>query len=274
MDDKKRVLFVDDEPGIRATLPVILRHEGFDVSVAASVTEAVQLIKDKTFDVLISDLNIGEPGDGFTVVSVMRRLQPEVVTFILTGFPDFESALRAIRSQVDDYLIKPAVIAELVGLVKERVINRKPRRAIRVQRVSDFLLSHANPILERWLREVAHDERLARPALSKRERLLNCPEILASICEQLNNDPRNLSERTKRAATEYGEARFRQSYTVEMMVLEKRILQRCIADLLQEHLLALDVSSLIADVLHLGDQFGMCTEEAIRVFQNAQFNVA
>ena len=274
MTDAKRILFVDDEPGIRATLPIILRGEGFDVSVAASVSEAVELIKNKTFDVLISDLNIGEPGDGFTVVSVMRRLQPDVVTFILTGFPDFESALRAIRSQVDDYLVKPAAIAELVGLVKERISNRKPRRAIRIERVCDFVPSHANQILEQWLHEVEKDERLAKLPLNRRERLHNIGEILAAICEQLNKDGRQLSERTRRAAAEQGEVRFRQSYTPELIVLEQRILQRCIADTLQAHLLALDVSTLLADVLNLGDQFGLYTEEAIRVFRHAQFDVA
>ena len=67
------------------------------------------------FDVLISDLNIGQPGDGFTVVSAMRRSQPACITLILTGYPGFDTALEAIRSQVDDYLIKPAAIPTLIN---------------------------------------------------------------------------------------------------------------------------------------------------------------
>lgn len=54
------------------------------ITSAASVAEAVALINRQKFDVLISDLNIGQPSDGFTVVSVIRRVQPEAVTFILT----------------------------------------------------------------------------------------------------------------------------------------------------------------------------------------------
>ena len=84
------------------TLSAILSRFGFDVTSAADVPEALSLIANRKFDVLISDLNIGEPGDGFTVVSAMRRVQPEAATFILTGYPDFESALLAIRNQVDD----------------------------------------------------------------------------------------------------------------------------------------------------------------------------
>src|SRR5579864_666667 len=98
---KKRMLFVDDEASIRYTLPAILENEGFHVSVASSVAEALQAIQSDQFDILLADLNIGQPGDGFTVVGAMRRIQPAAATFILTGYPDFESALLAIRNQVD-----------------------------------------------------------------------------------------------------------------------------------------------------------------------------
>ena len=104
---KNRVLFVDDESAIRVTLPAILEMRGFEVTVAATVPEALDAIRSKTFDVLLSDLNIGEPGDGFTVVSAMRRTQPNCRTIILTGFPDFDKALRSIREQADDYVVKP-----------------------------------------------------------------------------------------------------------------------------------------------------------------------
>ena len=56
----KRLLFVDDEEGIRETLPLLLQARGFDVRVAASVPEALSEIRTHKFDVLLSDLNIGE----------------------------------------------------------------------------------------------------------------------------------------------------------------------------------------------------------------------
>jgi DNA-binding response OmpR family regulator len=116
-----RILFVDDEPSIRLTLPTILRQHGFDVRAAGTVREALNEINSHDFDVLIADLNIGEIGDGFTVVSAMRRSQPNCVTFILTGYPVFESALKAIQAQVDDYLVKPADIGTLVAKIEERL---------------------------------------------------------------------------------------------------------------------------------------------------------
>src|SRR5215471_4298862 len=125
MDEKPKILFVDDEPAIRATLPAILDRAGFMVTAAATVSEALHLVATQKFDVLIADLNIGQPSDGFTVVSAMRRTQPKVPTFILTGYPAFETALEAIRQQVDDYLVKPADIEELVGKIKSKLDGTK-----------------------------------------------------------------------------------------------------------------------------------------------------
>src|SRR5512138_400474 len=81
------VLFVDDEPAIRDTLPQILRQRGHEVTVAATVAEALGQMTSRPFDLLIADLNIGEPGDGFTVVSAMRRTHPNCINIILTGYP-------------------------------------------------------------------------------------------------------------------------------------------------------------------------------------------
>ena len=67
------MLFVDDEPSIRLTLPVILRHEGSDVTVASSVPEGLDLIQREKFDILLADLNMSSAGDGFLLVSAMRR---------------------------------------------------------------------------------------------------------------------------------------------------------------------------------------------------------
>ena len=118
-----RILFVDDEAGIRNTLKPILEQHGFEVTAASTVPEALEHMNHATFDVLLSDLNIGQPGDGFTVVSAMRRVQPGAATFILTGYPDFDTALQAIRSQVDDYLLKPTDVPTFAAVALTLVLS-------------------------------------------------------------------------------------------------------------------------------------------------------
>jgi DNA-binding NtrC family response regulator len=72
MAREPEILFVDDEDSIRLTLPLLLETFGFKVSTAASVTEALRMMTERKFDVLISDMNIERAGDGFTVVNAMR----------------------------------------------------------------------------------------------------------------------------------------------------------------------------------------------------------
>ena len=72
-----KVLLVDDDDAVRAMMNATLERKGFDVVAVASVTDALRHITTESFDVLITDLHMPNPGDGFTVVSAMRRSQPD-----------------------------------------------------------------------------------------------------------------------------------------------------------------------------------------------------
>lgn len=124
MPTRKRLLFVDDEPSIRLTLPPVLEDHGFVVTTAGSVDDAIERIDTARFDVLLSDLNIGQEGDGFRVVSAMKKRHPRCVTIILTGYPAFESAVLAIRHQVDDYVVKPADIDLLIKTIHQTLTRQ------------------------------------------------------------------------------------------------------------------------------------------------------
>ena len=120
----RRLLFVDDEEGIRLTLPSILRGHSFDVHVASSVSEALTQIEKQKYDVLLCDLNISIEGDGFTVVRAIREANPRCVVILLTGYPGIESAAQAIHIEIDDYFVKPADIELLVGTIERQLRAR------------------------------------------------------------------------------------------------------------------------------------------------------
>ncbi len=122
---QKRLLFVDDEEAIRITLAAILRRYGLSVTIAATVAEALHVIKNQKFDLLLCDLNIGEERDGLDVVRVMRGINPDCVTIILTGYPDMESAAEAKRLGIDDYISKPYKPDMLVALLAEKLAARQ-----------------------------------------------------------------------------------------------------------------------------------------------------
>jgi DNA-binding NtrC family response regulator len=124
MPPRTRILFVDDEPNIRLTLPPILEQHGFEVKAAGTVAEALKEISASQFDVLISDLNVGENGDGFLVVRAMRERQPGCITMILTGYPAFESAVEALHHRVDDYVVKPVDVDSLVSSLRDKLTRK------------------------------------------------------------------------------------------------------------------------------------------------------
>jgi len=123
---------------------------------------ALAQITSAQFNVLISDLNIGQPGDGFTVVSAMRRTQPKCITLILTGYPRFETALEAIRRQVDDYLIKPASVADLVSTIEEKLRERTPGTISTTKRIAEILRDNKFKITQRALNEMKSDPVLGK----------------------------------------------------------------------------------------------------------------
>jgi DNA-binding response OmpR family regulator len=270
-----RLLFVDDEPSIRLTLTEILRHEGFEVTVCATVPEAIEAINKSKFDVLISDLNVGEPGDGFTVVSAMRRMQPEVITFILTGYPDFESALKAIRNQVDDYITKPADVRSMVEAIRKRLDNP---RAVHVpmptKRVSEILVQKKKRIISDWYDLVMQDPDIAAIKLTRTDRVNHLPIILDAIAERIENHPEESNAESMRAAAKHGGTRFRQGYSIPQMVQEARLLQRVISQVLQSHLLVIDISMLIPDMVAIGEALASQLEESIRAYQQKERRVA
>ena len=84
-------------------------------------------IKTHKFDVLLSDLNIGEDGNGFTVIRAMRQAYPNCVAILLTGYPAFETAVQAIEDEVDGYHVKPADINSLVSTIERKLRSRQSR---------------------------------------------------------------------------------------------------------------------------------------------------
>jgi len=119
--NQPQMLFVDDEEGIRLTLPTILGRHGFHVRTVSSVPHALSEINDQRYDVLLSDLNINDEADGLLVIASMRVSQPRCRNFILTGYPSFETAQQGIRQSIDGYFTKPADVDDLVSEIKAKL---------------------------------------------------------------------------------------------------------------------------------------------------------
>jgi DNA-binding NtrC family response regulator len=108
-----RVLLVDDDGAVRAMMNEGLQRKGFEVFTASSVTEALAYITTQSFDVLITDLHMPDPGDGFTVVSAMRHSQPNALTMLVSGYPDVQGAMAAILLEADEVVVNHSKLGAL-----------------------------------------------------------------------------------------------------------------------------------------------------------------
>jgi YesN/AraC family two-component response regulator len=264
---KTKILLADDEPGIRMTLPAILEQEGFEVSVAATVAEALAYMNRDSFDVLLSDLNIGERGDGFTLISAMRRVQPQAVTLILTGYPDFDTALQAIRNQVDDYLTKPADVKQLVTTIKEKSSNPRRVTPLQIKRVSTILRESVDEIVNEWLGETSKHPMLSSLQLSKQDRLDHIRLMIEELAKRIEAGPNVNGGNEKTGATRHGQARYEQGYTVRRIAIEARLLHGVISRVLHKRLLSIDMSTCISDIMLMGEGLHEEFEESIRAFE-------
>lgn len=268
-NEKPRLLFVDDEEILRITLSKILTGEGFNVSVASTVAEALKYITTERFDVLISDLNIGNPGDGLTVVSAMRRTQPTAITFILTGYPDFETALEAIRQQVDGYLTKPAQIKHLVETIKAKLKHPRHIRTAPSKCVATVIRENKNRIVDLWLMESKADKMLQGVTLSDKQRTDHVPLLLEGLIEGIESHLPEASTQTLEAAYKHGVQRRANRYTGPMIVREARVLQSILAKVIQESLLEIYLSTIIQDLIKLGEDLNAILEESIHAFESS-----
>jgi len=264
MPHKPRVLFLDDEESIRATLPLMLEAYGFTVTPTGTVPDALRLISTEKFDVLIADLNVGNAGDGFTVVSAMRRTQPDAVNFILTGYPAFETALEAIRQQVDDYLTKPTEIDTLVQTIQSKLKDKKPSHGIQPKRLTDIIEQNLDHIVQHWLIEVKKDQEISAIPLSDVERQNHVPNLLKQTLETARGNQPTPGDTD--AAELHGVVRRKQGYSIPLLVREAKILLRSIADCVQRNLLAIQMSYLIPDMVKIWETVATELEVSVKAF--------
>ena len=123
------VLIVDDEANVALTMAAILEEEGYAVSTAGSGKEALERLRHRTFDVVLTDLRL-EDLDGLAVLAAVRRASPDSVTIMLTGYASLESAVKALREGAYDYLFKPCDVDELKLAVARGVERRQLARQL------------------------------------------------------------------------------------------------------------------------------------------------
>jgi DNA-binding response OmpR family regulator len=112
-----RILVVDDDRDLIKLLAFLVDQAGFTALTATEPSAALELFAKQDPSVAIVDLNL-ERGDGFELVTELRRLSPKLPILVLTGRASEDDKVRALDAGADDYVVKPFGHRELVARIR------------------------------------------------------------------------------------------------------------------------------------------------------------
>jgi DNA-binding NarL/FixJ family response regulator len=262
-----RILLVDDDEMLNTIMCSLLAREGFDITVAGNVAEALKLISLERYDVLLSDLHMPGAADGLTVISAMRHLNPEAIAVLLTSFPEMDVAAQAILRQADEIMIKRADPTEMVESIKRRIASGTTYFQPKVESVATILERAAPSCIEDWLLEVQLDSKLSLVPLTPEERCGHLPQVFRDLVARLRAAlPFGSKGPLSPLAANHGLTRRQQGYSAAMMVEESRILQVCIFHTLEENLASIDFSVLLTQVMTIADEVDSQLRQAMECY--------
>ena len=120
---KTKILVVDDEASIREFLEIMLRKEGYDVTCAEDGKQAVEILKKKSFDMVISDLQMPHM-TGIELLHHVNLNYPKLTFMVITAFGTTESAVEVMKKGAYDYLTKPFKIDEVRLNIKNAIKSK------------------------------------------------------------------------------------------------------------------------------------------------------
>jgi two-component system response regulator PilR (NtrC family) len=139
-----KILVVDDEKSMREVLTIMLRKEGYQTGEATSGEEALAMLGDDGFDLMLTDLRMPGMG-GLELLARAKQVRSELVVVTMTAFASLESAVEALRHGAFDYITKPFRVQEITASIKralERERMRKENLHLRRELARTFDLSH------------------------------------------------------------------------------------------------------------------------------------
>jgi len=108
-----KILLVEDDKALNQTVCMFLNNNGFEAKGAFDAEEAFDLMYETMFDLIISDIMM--PGiDGYEFARSVREINTEIPILFMTARDDFESKRKGFRAGVDDYMVKPVDLEEML----------------------------------------------------------------------------------------------------------------------------------------------------------------
>jgi DNA-binding NtrC family response regulator len=135
MENNAKLLIIDDERVALKNLEHVMKKEGYEVTATQSGQNAIKLLEEQHFDVVLTDLKM-EKVDGLQILQRARELYPDSEVIMITGFATLQSAVDAMKHGAFYYIAKPFKLDEVRKVVKEaahKVALKRENRHLREQ---------------------------------------------------------------------------------------------------------------------------------------------
>jgi len=123
--EAQSILVVDDERSMREFLEILLSKEGYQVFLAGNGEEACEMLEERIFDLLITDIKMKDI-DGIDVLKKAKTISPDAIVIIISAFATAETAVEAMKEGAYDYIPKPFKVKEFKKIVKEALQSKRP----------------------------------------------------------------------------------------------------------------------------------------------------
>ena len=205
----ERILIIDDDPIVNRLCKRVLDGEGFEVEIAMNGTQGLQMLGAASFDVVLLDVRLPDRS-GLDVLSTIQQINPEMAVIVITGHGTIETAVAALKSGAQDFMLKPFEPDELLASVQRVLEKGRLRREnlrlttlLPILEISKELISEMDParLAQRMLETVQHELGANQAALM----LLGEDNQLLSILATLGlnaKDIANLQDRARQRLCE------------------------------------------------------------------------
>jgi putative two-component system response regulator len=140
-----KVLLVDDDPGVLQGLCHSLERAGLAVDCAATLQQAIGLLRREQFHLVVTDLYLGDEDHGHQIADLAREHRPQTPVIVMTGRPSFGHAQEALRNRVADIVVKPIAAEQLVDLCRRVIDDTELARRNQELEASNRVLTYVLP---------------------------------------------------------------------------------------------------------------------------------
>lgn len=121
-----KILVIDDDTSFCMMLKTFLQKKGFDVTNAFNASEAEELIKNRKFDIVLTDIRLPD-SDGLAILKLVKEIHFDTQVILMTGYTDIKTAVKAMKTGAYDYVGKPINPDEILHTI-EQALKKKSEK--------------------------------------------------------------------------------------------------------------------------------------------------